>query len=124
MDCFCLRTDLFLYWSLFFPLPHWSHVQRNGGGLQLTGRTKPPSFLVVLLGTKTGTELLDLLLSTCKPLLINAFKTIGMPIEASKVPKKPPDCALVGLITICPPVCIALTICFFCASVIQSLYFF
>ena len=71
----------------FIPIPAClSHVPMKGGGLYtpILGAPLP------LFG---GDPILG------APFPVKAFNTIGIPILASKVPRKPPDCVFVGFIT-------------------------
>ena len=104
----------------FVPIPivlSPGQFPRNGGGglyVPIPGAPFPP-FLLPDFG---GLVLLPIRGAPFPVIFFIASIASGTPIDPSKVPKKPPDCALVGLTTTCPPVCNADTICFF--SVRQS----
>ena len=78
---------LFLF-VCFFPIPTLFHVPIYGGGLYIPilGAPLPPF-------GGGGSPILG------APLPVKAFSTIGIPILASKVPRKPPDCVFVGFTT-------------------------
>ena len=57
-----------------------------------------------------------------EPFPVNAFSNRGTPILANRVPRNPPCCVFVGLITNPFPVWRALRISFFCPVVSKCLY--
>ena len=58
----------------------------------------------------------------CNPLPVNIFINIGIPIEANKLPIKPPRCFALGPICKPLPVLIAFNRSVFCLAVNRSLY--
>ena len=80
----------FLVGFFFIPIPAClPHDPIKGGGLYkpILGAPLPPC------GGGMGSPILGV------PFPVKAFNIIGIPILASKVPRKPPDCIFVGFIT-------------------------